>query len=235
MDFLSSLVVLNGNAHIAIVTEHIPAHALTSSGNVQVKGHISGGEGSLQVTFKYPQDVQAGEYSCEANGLSNLGHNVMLTTTLEVGVTTPTMDDLIQQIAEMKQKADRQEQKSSQQDRDIAALKQEIASLSHVVESGVIDCSDSSLWNERLTNVYGGRDRFVSKTVQFQRNFTSPPVVHMAMSHIYDQVYGGESSVTNEYFYIDLVAVTKNNFTMRCRTFEPDHILMSVSWVGISQ
>ena len=211
----------NGNEHVATVTEHIPAHALTDLDSLEVKGHISGGEGSLQLTWKQPNVTQAGEYSCEANGLTNLGHNVVLTENLEIGNKDPTMEDLIQHIAGNQQ--------------EISALRKEMADLSHV-ESGFIDCQGSETWSQRLANVYGGQDRYVAKTVTFAKAFSTAPVVHLSASHWWDHVDStAETGITNGYYYIDLVDVTKENFTMRCRTFAPDHIHMSVSWLSVSQ
>ena len=234
--YLTSLVVMrNGNHHVASVTEHSPAVALDDLGNLKVKGDITGSEGFLQLSWSYPTDVQAGQYTCEVNGLTSVGHNVMLTENLEVGMGDPSIEDLIDHIGALKHKQDEDVSNLQNQISDLqkknTAQDQIISNLRHV-ESGLIDCGGASpTWPGRLTNIYGGQDCYTTKTVHFNKVFADKPVVHLSTQHRFD-----DSSATDGYYAIELMSVSTDSFTMRCRTYTGDKIqAMSVSWVGIPQ
>ena len=49
----------------------------------------------IEVTWNYPQTAQVGEYVCEINAITALGHPVTFKDTVEVIETTPSIGQLV--------------------------------------------------------------------------------------------------------------------------------------------
>merc|ERR1712018_884947 len=94
----------NNGEHVASVTQFDPAKALVDLSNLQVTGDVSGTSGErgyIELTWLYPTQAQTGEYVCEVNAIDDAGHNVVFSTTLEVGVSSPSVDDLVGHVQEL--------------------------------------------------------------------------------------------------------------------------------------
>ena len=115
--YMSAVYILrDGQDVVASITKHTQAKTGVSEGNIlQVSGHISGNTGSLQVSWKYPTDVQSGDYVCEASGLSSLGKSLTITKSLTVGISNPNITDLIKHISGLKLDTDKHQQDISDQ------------------------------------------------------------------------------------------------------------------------
>ena len=248
--FLSSLVVMrNGKDHVASITEHTPASALMDLDNLKVKGQINGSSGFLELSWTYPSDTQAAEYTCESNGLNALGHYVTLKKTLELGEVTPSFTDLVnyvgdhqKTIADLKntvhilnQTNKDQEQKISSQQQEIAALNatftaqdKEISNLRNV-QTGIIDCGDRHGYHGNLDNWHSVlHDAYKTKSVSFNQTYIRAPKVHLSFAFVDD--------FSEAYFRADLMSVSTTGFSMRCRgisTALPSY--MMVNWISVPQ
>jgi len=205
---LTSLVLMKGGTEIAHVIVQTAATAMNNA-NVKVEGQLNKNateKGYLEVTWTFPTEGDVGEFTCEANGLTASGHNVVFTKSLEVEVKVPTTSDLVQTIHE----------------------------LMHV-ETGFIDCNNSNSWPGRekladgMDGIYKGYvHRYVNVTQPFQRSYATPPVVHLAVRDLH--------ITNNPYFQFYVVNVDRDQFTMKCRGFNDGRIdQMSVSWVAIAK
>jgi len=249
--FLSSLVIMrNGKDHVASITEHTPASATMDLDNLKVEGQITGSSGFLHLSWTYPSDAQAAQYTCESNGLNALGHYVSMTKTLEVGVGEPTLSDLVKYVGNqqkmvvglqntvknLQQSNKDQEQKISTQEQVIASLNatvgdqnKEIANLRNV-QTGIIDCGNRHGYSGSLPNYHSHQhDQYKTKTVSFNQTYIRAPEVHLSFSFVDD-------FAAQAYFRADLLSVSTTGFTMRCRGNSlalPDY--MMVSWVSIPQ
>ena len=75
----------------------------------QVTGSTSGSPGEkgfIQLVIYEPTSSEAGEYVCEANALSDNGHNVVFSTPLEVSTSEPSLSDLVTYISHLRQQLD---------------------------------------------------------------------------------------------------------------------------------
>jgi len=210
VSYLTSLVLMKDGAEIAHVTIQTPAKAMNNA-QVKVGGKLDTNnreKGYLEVTWQYPIDGDAGEFTCEANGMTSAGHNVVFSKTLEVQVKQPNTSDLV---------------------RTIHQLMMDVAHLEHV-ETGFIDCNGSDSWPGRDTDSMDGlldgrTHRSVNVTQRFQRSYTSPPVVHLAVRDLHS---------SDPYFQFYVVNVDRDGFTMKCRGWNDNRTYqLSVSWVSI--
>merc|ERR1711963_925742 len=122
---VTSMVVMRNNGeHVATITPVGAAKPLLDLSNIAVTGDMngSGHGGHLKLTWTYPTVTQAGAYTCEVNGINNLGHNVVFKKQIEINATSPTAPDLVKYIHDLK--VENVEQKNN-----IADLTSETASM----------------------------------------------------------------------------------------------------------
>ena len=142
---VTSIILMMNGQDVASVTNLAAAQVKDGSLNSQVTGQVSssasGGTGFLEVTFTDPIDYQAGEYHCEANGLSQ-GHGVVFSTSLEVSSAAPNVSDLLGVIRDMGE--------------EIHRLQQAVAFSVGYNVTGRFNKGDVVQFNQVLTNVGGG-------------------------------------------------------------------------------
>jgi len=122
---VTSIVVMRNNGeHVATITLAGAAKPLLDLSNIAVTGDMngSGHGGHLKLTWTYPTVTQAGVYTCEVNGIDDLGHTVVFKKQIEINATSPTAPDLVKYIYDLK--VENLEQKKS-----IAGLTSENADL----------------------------------------------------------------------------------------------------------
>ena len=89
---------------IASITLASAARPLVSDTNLHVTGDLTrrpGERGHLELSWTYPGDDQAGEFSCEANAVNDIGHSVVFSTSLAVTAREPSLADLVNHIHDM--------------------------------------------------------------------------------------------------------------------------------------
>ena len=92
---------------IPSISETSPAHLLVNASNIRVTGHLqhTGSRSNvsyLEVTLTYPEASQSGEFSCEANEVTNLGHHVVFSTRHNVTAAQPTLAELARYLHDLK-------------------------------------------------------------------------------------------------------------------------------------
>lgn len=98
---VTSLVVMRDGDDVASVTATRPARATRPWDDLHVTGDLHGHGGDLQLTFTNPNVNQSGQWSCEANAISDSGHAVTFDTPVEVSLTTPTSHDVIAAVRQL--------------------------------------------------------------------------------------------------------------------------------------
>ena len=260
-NLISLVIVKNGNEHIANVTEHTTATATGGiHDNMEVKGHISGSSGFLQITWEFPTDEEVAEFVCEGNAVTSLGNGVKVSESVEVKGKTPYIADLVKYIhsLQLANKADKMlnqllqteiksqglkleqlEQTNLQQETEIKSMTNEIqafnaaVSQARHVESGVISCGKETSWPGKMPALYNsvfGQDDFITKSHVFTSVYDKTPVVHLSVGYIWATTVGN-----TVYHSVELVNVDETKFTMRCRSGAAKVKALTVSWISVPQ
>lgn len=104
--FILSMFMYMDGTDIASVSEHVPARAVTNSSNLSVSGSIpgvNGEKGLLEVNITYPREDQAGNYSCLVTAIDDIGHTIVYSTSVAIDITSPTINDLVHIVQNMRQ------------------------------------------------------------------------------------------------------------------------------------
>jgi len=217
---LTSIVITRNNGdHVASLITGQQPHAQTDLTNIQVNGSLSltgepGEEGYIEVTWNYPQTAQVGEYVCEINAITALGHPVTFKDTVEVIETTPSIGQLLGII----QSLDKDKNQMQNQLIDLQS------NLSHIqnqptapppsglhVEQGRIECGDSRNW-QRDSN-YG---EYTTVYHKFNTPYTSTPAINFGVNSL-----DHEDGATIRYD-VTILNKDRNGFTMKCKTWGID-------------
>ena len=123
LSFLISIVVErhnaeNGSDTVASITEHSPLNQLTSDPDLHVTGSINSTSGHLTMTWLTPASNLTGQYQCEANGVTSVGHTVKLYDNLDISLKTPNISDLVGAIHSLKNDLDTLRQEPQPESRD---------------------------------------------------------------------------------------------------------------------
>jgi len=234
VQYLTSLVVTRGGVHVASVSEHTAATAQVDLDNLKVEGQMAGSSGYLELTWRYPTDTQVAEYECEAIGVDPQFHGVIFSKVMEITSRTPEMADITRYIHTLQTNDDRLQKEISASRQIETQLKDELRESRHI-ETGLVDCGASSAWTGRTTGSpgdhYFGREHWATnRTHSFTSAYARPPVVHISVEHLYAQ-----EQHTLLYF-IELVEVDEQRFTVRCRTWRDDRINdLQVLWTSFPQ
>jgi len=228
---VTSLVVMRNNGeHVASVTQYDPAKALVDLTTLQVTGDVSGQSGErgyIELTWMYPNQAQTGEYLCEINAIDDEGHNVIFSTTLEVGVETPTTDDLVSHVQELDKSREAAKKKIDQITQDIAQMQSDLSNCSKPrhTETGHLHCGSSDNWNKQ-----DDWKHYVKVGQKFDRPYDKPPIVKLGITSL------DHDNNQNTRFIIDLDTVDKTGFTVRCNTWAGSYIFdITVSWISLEE
>jgi len=233
---LTSIVITRNNGdHVASLITGQQPHAQTDLTNIQVNGSLSltgepGEEGYIEVTWNYPQTAQVGEYVCEINAITALGHPVTFKDTVEVIETTPSIGQLIGYIQYLTQS------KNNIQDQ-INALSHNISNWAQPtpvssaapphIETGRIECENSENWPRDPVDDWA-ESMTVSKS--FRAPYSKPPYLHIAansLDHNQDDNIRYDVTVTN---------VNNNGFSVKCKTWAGSHIYhIYVDYIAIQK
>merc|ERR1711971_76721 len=209
----SMVMTLNGK-DIASVSRKQGASVMGGSGNVQVAGAVdlSPGERSfLEVTIQNPTKDQVGEFMCEASAVGGAGHGVVLKDSVEVGITPPTMADLISYVHGLKADRDAANQKIAFLEKERDATNLRLQELEHT-ETGRIFCGNSQKWTGRHT--WGSiPTRDVDFRQQFKTPYKTPPTIKLGTVGI-DAMTGHDTR-----YVVTVVSVDTAGFTARCHTW----------------
>lgn len=110
VDFVTSMVISRDGVDLATITEHIPAKALGNFTGLQVSGSLSGQagvKGYLEVRWRHPSALQAGNFRCDADTVNGQGHSFDFSQTLEVMDEEISFTDLVQHVLQMEQDKDK--------------------------------------------------------------------------------------------------------------------------------
>lgn len=93
-----------GNEQVAKVSTSDAAKALADFASLKVEGSVaesSTGLGYIELIWENPSEKQIGQYECLVNAVNDDGHEVTMSSMIEIGVSTPTMDQLVNRIREL--------------------------------------------------------------------------------------------------------------------------------------
>jgi len=240
MKTITSLVITRSNGdHVATVIQGQPPRALADLGNIHVTGQIGntgnpGEEGYIELTWDYPTSQQAAEYMCEVNTISALGHNVVFSSSLEIGEQVPTIGELVGLVQNL-------EKDKTQMENQLAAL---LSNLTHLqatptttpptvapplhVEQGRLECDDSDQWHQ--DSDYG---KYTTVYHRFSTQYSSPPAIQTGVNSI-DHEDGA-----NTRYDVTVASVDRDGFTIKCKTWsgpEGDSHLyhIYVDWISMA-
>lgn len=100
----SMIITRNNDEDVASVSQYNAAKAWADVASMNVSGTVSsslGQRGYLALTWQYPTEAQVGEYTCEINGVNDFGRIVKFSTSLEVAVVKPTLDQLVDHVRDL--------------------------------------------------------------------------------------------------------------------------------------
>jgi len=228
---VTSLVVMRNNGeHVASVTQYDPAKALVDLTTLQVTGDVSGQSGErgyIELTWMYPNQAQTGEYLCEINAIDDEGHNVIFSTTLEVGVETPTTDDLVKIIRTLENQKETTQNELDQLSNDMTTTQSLLASCCEPqhIETGNVHCGDSTHWKNDAQGDW-------SNTVDhvFSRPYRQPPIMELGVVEL------DHDSNANTRFYVEVKKVDEKGFTVKCTTWADSRLFdLTVSWISVAR
>ena len=219
---VSSVIIMLNGKDIASVAQSHTAKILVSSTNIRVSGDVSGQSGErgfLELVYQYPTSSQVGDFTCEINAVSVSGHGVVFTSAVEVGISQPTLADVVSHMQQV------QSEKASLEAR-VKVLEAEKYERTHS-ETGVIECPDSSTWKGRHSK-FGSTTRDIDIVQRFQTPYSRPPTVKIGVVEM------DGSNKHNARYLTSVVKVDKNGFTVRCSTWVDSQIYrMGVSWISV--
>ena len=99
-----SIIITNNESDVASATHHDSAKNLINSTSMEVSGDVTGNatlRGYLELSWLYPLEAESGQYVCQANAVTDEGHVVVLSKTINVEVATPTTADLVNHVRDL--------------------------------------------------------------------------------------------------------------------------------------
>ncbi|XP_005097723.1 uncharacterized protein LOC101859099 [Aplysia californica] len=219
VEYVTSIIVTRDTGEIvARVTEHETAEALVDQASLRVFGNLSvtsGRRGYMELTWKFPTQRQAGDYKCEVNAIDDNGHFVTFSTSLKVNVTTPSVEDVVDQLHVTSNTVDRLAN-------EVAEMKSLLANFSGVqhVEAGTLKCG------------YPRYEYYVDDqilTQKFRSPYDKPPVVTLGVTVVdFGDIY------EDAQFDVSLVSVDEQSFTIQCEKGRGYNAYnMTVSWMSV--
>jgi len=229
---LTSLIVTRASTaeQLARVTQFDQATALADLSNLKVTGDVSGTTGELgyiELTWEYPTQQQSGLYECEVNAIDTDGHNLILTSTLEIGITEPSLTEVVKIVRDLLEAKESSKNQIDQMTNDLSTLNSQASRCARPrhMETGEIRCGDSTKWSN---DENGDWSNYV--TVKFKNVYDKPPLVKIGL----DNLDHDKNSNTRFFIGVDQVDVT--GFTVKCGTWADSRIFsLGVSWLSISQ
>jgi hypothetical protein len=240
---ISSLIVMQNGVDIASITEKVPPKPLINGENFTVIGDVfaSGLErGFIELTWLYPDQSVNGEYTCEASAVSDVGHALTFSKTLDLEVSLPEVVDLVNHIrhleidkassdkiiVQLQTRQDSCERKIIQLEATQTSMTDRINTLNHT-EVGIAVCGDSGKW----TGVHDGGYHFMEQRVNFRQAYSRRPTVHiegLPRADIHEDY--------NLRYHVYVVSVDERGFRMRCEKWADTHIYsLQASWISIPQ
>jgi len=240
---LVSLVVLRNGQDLATVSQFAAAHALLDVNTAQVIGEIAGATGErgfLEVTILSPGEDQSGNYSCEANGIDQGGHNIVFSKHFEIGYKNPDVTDIIKAVHDQDIRLREQEMKNQELaaknqllGNSVTYLMADLAAAKHF-ESGTVHCSSSGSWP--VHNGYKEKN----VTVSFNSTYDSAPIVQGGVLDVYYRYQVTTSAAHSSYvrYYVDILDVEKDQFVVRCKVSTQSQYYiygLDVNWLSVPQ
>merc|ERR1719242_883713 len=115
----TSIVITRNNGDPGANIINGNARAQAALALMTVTGDTSGvmaEKGYLELKWQYPGTAQTGEYVCEVNAVDAQGHNVVFSTSVEIGESMPTIGELMGRVLVL----EKEKQSMQQQLQDIA-------------------------------------------------------------------------------------------------------------------
>jgi len=240
---LTSIVITRNNGdHVASLITGQQPHAQTDLTNIQVNGSLSltgepGEEGYIEVTWNYPQTAQVGEYVCEINAITALGHPVTFKDTVEVIETTPSIGQLIGHVQSLTGVHAATDAKIDQLMTNLTSLENLLHSNainSKHSETGTISCGDSNRWKIHEKYRGGWPAHYTLRRKDFNVPYTTTPEVKIGVTALdHDNQQYTRYDVTVE-------QVDTRGFQIKCETWGGpsgtgnSHVYsISVTWMSI--
>ena len=225
---ISAITITRNGAPVATVSPYTAAKAESDLDleNMKVSGDVSktsGELGFLELQWHFPTAEQTGEYECSVSGVSDAGHSVTLTSSVDIERSMVGLDDVINEVSGLKS--------------EMSSLKAEVKQLRHV-EYGSLNCGwNSATWplGDPSTRADGGSEQLnyywheTKVNASFQSAYTSPPVVFLSTSHLYitkDQ---------HTHYGTQLLSVDQQGFSFRCGSGGTGWLVqdLEVRWMSI--
>jgi len=234
MQVVTSLVITRNNGeHVATIYGAGGAKALADLNTLTVDGDISGGigeRGYIELTWQPPSSAQVGEYVCEINAVDNQGHNVVFSTSAEIGERQPTIGELIEMIRKLETDASMLESKlqlvETKKNKVKNLLSTQCAARRHT-EKGSIDFGARSTW-QRIQNMGNYPAHANSIYQSFAKPYTTAPKVELGVTAL------DHDNRNNIRYDVTVTSVNTTGFTAKCVTWaDSDIYKLTVSWISL--
>jgi len=240
MQVVTSLVITRNNGeHVATIYGQQPAKALADLATLTVDGALSGAVGErgyIELTWQPPSSAQVGEYVCEINAVDNQGHNVVFSTSAEIGERQPTIGELTHHILDLQK-----EQVSPSKLDEILKNLTQIEILYNNTptiepphsEVGIITCGNSRNWNtnENYVGVWPAHFKIVHQN--FNTSYATPPNVKIGVVSV------DHENNANVRYEVTTQNVNTAGFDVKCETwgqfhgYDQSHLYqLRVSWIS---
>ena len=255
---VSTITITRGGLPVATVSPYTPAVVESSDDviSVHVTGDVSGtttaGElGFLELVWNSPTSAQAGEYECSITGITERGHSVSVSSSLEVENTQVDIHDVIGKLRDLEkmiheqnvtnalqqqyihlQQANTTAQQAvlDKQQHQLDILSAEVKESRHV-ETGQLHCGGSSgSWPAGggwFSHGYFHHQMNVSTS--FKTAYLTAPVVFLSVDFLYI------SKDQHVHYATQLQHVDQHGFSIRCGSGTSGFLLedLGVTWIAV--
>lgn len=244
---VTSIVITRNNGDPVATVINGNARAQTDLALMTVKGDTSGalGErGYLELQWQYPGTAQTGEYVCEVNAVNSQGHNVVFSTSVEVGESMPTIGELMGHVLALDKEKTTLQQQIDELAKNLTILQNQTppppASTTPCtdcgnnggglhIEQGRIECDDSDNWQDDDQHRDWAGAKMDLHYHKFDVPYTSKPFIQVGVSSI------DHETDANTRYDVFVRNVDNNGFTLECRTWADSKLYhVYVDWIAIA-
>jgi FtsZ-binding cell division protein ZapB len=242
---VTAITIMRDNSqHVASLTPYGPPTAALYHLNMNVTGSVSGStseRGYLEIYFSYPTLEQCGEYFCDISAVTDQGHHVVFSTSLEVKVAEMNLDDITGHVHDLQVKNDKLENELQSSKNEINSLKGEVTSLKGQLHSQSNQINSILSTLTRVQHIEEGMfncNPASSSSRSVSHTFTTPydkaPHLHLSVTHLDYKIH---TSDDNPEYKVSITHLDATSFTITCYRQTDIYYIYDfyVSWISFSK